>query len=66
MSEEPMSNSTRGDATTATEARPGRGAAPRPSADVAIPVPVWRHPLLHAVACVGIGAAIVLADVFLL
>jgi hypothetical protein len=27
---------------------------------------IWRHPLVHAVACVGVAVAIVLADVLLL
>jgi hypothetical protein len=26
---------------------------------------LWRHPLVHAAVCVGVGAAIVLADTFL-
>jgi hypothetical protein len=27
---------------------------------------IWRHPLAHAVACVGVAVAIVLANVLLI
>jgi hypothetical protein len=59
-----MSIEARTHATTSTETRPDRGAASRPDADVASPLPVWRYPIVHAAACVGLGAAILLADVF--
>jgi hypothetical protein len=42
-----------------------RGAAFRPTADDARPRPVWLHPLVHASVCLGVGAAIVLADTLL-
>jgi hypothetical protein len=29
------------------------------------PLKMWRHPLVHAVACVGLVVATVLANVFL-
>ena len=47
-----MSNHIRNESTSATK-------------DVASPRPVWRQPLVHAGACLGVGAAVVLADMLL-